>query len=100
MTCRHALRELALVVPAPEFGPCSVSGTGPWRWAYCPEDWLLHLLHPKEVAVALTGKPARARCGRCIPPAGFTLADNGALPGMCESCVAACELRSASCARR
>ncbi|MGH3836220.1 MAG: hypothetical protein ACRDSF_11025 [Pseudonocardiaceae bacterium] len=78
--------------PAPGGQPdpsprASRSSGGQLRWARCPDDGLLHLLHPADVVVAATGGHAEALCGRQLPAESLTLI-NGLDGALCMACVA------------
>ncbi len=62
------------------------SSVGPLRWARCPEQGRLHLLHPDDVIAATNQGQARAICKRLIPAEGITIT-NGPSAALCMGCV-------------
>jgi hypothetical protein len=56
------------------------------RWARCPDNGRLHLLHPAGVTLAAAGDHAQAVCGHRILAEGLTI--NGDSTGaLCMACV-------------
>ncbi|MDQ3904922.1 MAG: hypothetical protein M3300_05620 [Actinomycetota bacterium] len=58
------------------------------RWARCPDQGQLHLLHPADVTLARVRGYARALCGQQIIAEGLTI-NSIASGALCMGCVVA-----------